>query len=311
MDSCGDDQIWAKRRAVAVRAASRVLPGQRDAEDCAHDALVDVLVKKPDFEGVERPDAWVTTLAYRRAVDVVRQQRRAQTASFIRVLPDERLVPELADVVTERVAVQALMADLATLPEGTQAVLQQLATGRSTAEAALELGITKGAADSHLLRARRVLRERWALALSGLATVLAALRRPARSGVAVLATVPVALVLAVTQNPAAPAAATPPAAAATVAPDGPTAGPVAHRAERTAPAPGRPAQRPSAAAALATAIEPLPKAPPVARKVAAVEPAASTGVVVTHSDDGEETPPLEAVQRCLDEFVVTQQHVGC
>lgn len=134
------EQTWCQRRDVAVRAANRVLPGQREAEDCAHDALVDVLVKKPAFEGVDRPDAWLTTLAYRRAVDMVRHERRSQAASFVRVLPDERLVPEVADVVADRLAAQTLMEDLARLPESTQAVLHQGGAGLSTAEAAVELG---------------------------------------------------------------------------------------------------------------------------------------------------------------------------
>ena len=304
-------ETWASRRALAVREATRVLGRRDDAEDCAHDALLAALDRPELLDTARRQEGWITVVARRRAIDHIRRKTRTSALSHSFGDPDQRLVPDFSDDVASRLTAQVLAEDIAELPATTQSVLRHLAGGGTTADAAQALGITKRSADSHLHRARRHLRDRWMSALAALTGALTLARRPARGAAVALAATPVALLIAVAQEPQAPALRTQPASvpsigqpALTTVERNPAA--VAPVAAATEPALARSAPR-----ARSVHVASRPSARPATREVARVAPAPDTSVTVTHTDDGKYTPPLEAVQRCLDELTVSATYVGC
>ena len=288
--------------------------GQRDdAEDCAHDALLVALDRPELIDGARREEGWLAVVARRRAVDHIRRRTRAGALTHSFGDPDQRLASDFSDDVASRLAARVLADDIRELPEATQSVLQHLAAGGTTADAAQALGITKRSADSHLHRARRHLRDRWITALAALSSVFALARRPARGAAVALAATPVALLLAVTQDPqTATPLGTRPAGVPAVGQ------PALSAAEREPAAEARPAGPAVGTAAIETVDRPArvqvvsqPGARPTTRQVATVQPARDTSVTVTHTDDGEDTPPLETVERCLDQFTVSTTYVGC
>lgn len=83
-----------------VRACTRVTGSTEDAEDCVQEALVASLqVPDDDIDDVAR---WVTAVAQRRAVDVVR--RRSAAARCLPRVAAHNPPDDPADVVTEREA---------------------------------------------------------------------------------------------------------------------------------------------------------------------------------------------------------------
>lgn len=302
-------ETWSSRRALAVREAARVLGQRDDAEDCAHDALLVALDRPELLDNARREAGWITVVARRRAVDHIRRQARTAALSHSFGDPDQRLEPDFSDEVASRLTAQVLAEDIAELPAATQSVLRQLAAGGTTADAAQALGITKRSADSHLHRARRHLRDRWMSALAALTGAFTLARRPARGAVVALAATPVALLLAVAQEPQASALRTQPAGVPTIGHPAPTTVdrdlavvPVATAATEPAQA----AQRPRS-----VEVASRPSTGPATREVAGVTAAPDTSVTVTHKDDGEDTPPLVAIQRCLDELTVSATFIGC
>lgn len=306
-------ETWSSRRALAVREATRVLGQRDDAEDCAHDALLVALDRPELLHGARSEAGWITVVARRRAIDQIRRKARTGALSHSFSDPDQRLEPDFADDVASRLAAQVLAEDIADLPAATQAVLRQLAAGGTTADAASALGITKRSADSHLQRARRRLRGRWMSALAALTGAFALARRPARGAAVALAATPVALLLAVTQEPQAPGLRTQPASVPAIGQ--PALAAVHGRPAAAAPLVPAAAHQVSADAAprpRSVGVASQPNARPATREVAGVTPAPGTSVTVTHTDNGEDTPPpVEAVQRCLDEVTVSATYVGC
>lgn len=289
--------------------------GQRDdAEDCAHDALLVALDRPELIDGARREEGWLAVVARRRAVDHIRRRTRAGALTHSFGDPDQRLASDFSDDVASRLAARVLAEDIRELPEATQSVLQHLAAGGTTADAAEALGITKRSADSHLHRARRHLRDRWMTALAALTGVFAVARRPARGAAVALAATPVAFLLAVTQDPqtARPLGTQPVAVPAVGQPASAAAGrePAAAEARPAAPAP-RTTEVEAVDSPARVQAASQPGSRPTSRQVASVEPARDTSVTVTHTDDGEDTPPLETVQRCLDQFTVSATYIGC
>jgi RNA polymerase sigma factor (sigma-70 family) len=71
--------IWRIESARVVGALARMTRDLGAAEDLAQDALVQALERWP-AEGVpEKPGAWLTTVARRRAIDRLRRERRLET----------------------------------------------------------------------------------------------------------------------------------------------------------------------------------------------------------------------------------------
>ena len=59
-----------------VRKARSMLSSDMDAEDAVQDAMLTVLEAPHLFETIERAGAWLATLVFRRAVDILRSRKR-------------------------------------------------------------------------------------------------------------------------------------------------------------------------------------------------------------------------------------------
>lgn len=108
------------------------------------------------------PVAWMTTVARRRYVDLVRRESRRRA---LQPATDEldRTCTTPEQVVVEREHAQWLAAQLRALPDATRSVCSQAGSGTPRTEIAEQLGITARATESHLTRARRFIRGKAAL----------------------------------------------------------------------------------------------------------------------------------------------------
>jgi RNA polymerase sigma factor (sigma-70 family) len=151
-------------RAHALRLCLAAGATVEEAEDCVHEALVELL-EVADPASVRTPAGWVATVSRRRLIDLVRRRcrerlagRREHAAAIAPVDP--------ADLVAERDLARWLVRSMAELPPTTRDVCAAIGEGKSEAEVAQALGLTARAVESHLTRARRRLRKlRIALAL--------------------------------------------------------------------------------------------------------------------------------------------------
>jgi len=87
------ERAWRAERAAVLATVARRLGDLQLAEDAVQEAFATAAARWP-VEGVpDRPGAWLTTVAWRRALDIVRRERRV-----------ERHVVELAEGVTSSAA---------------------------------------------------------------------------------------------------------------------------------------------------------------------------------------------------------------
>jgi len=145
--------LYRDRAVAAVRAR-----GVRhdDAEDCVHDALLQMMRHPAIDPG--RAGSLLTVVAMRRAIDRQRERGR-ELRALRRIGPlDDAGVPSPDEVAVSRLEAQRLALLLPRLPQRQQDVIRRRAGGCSVAEIALYLGITHKAAESALGRARVALR---------------------------------------------------------------------------------------------------------------------------------------------------------
>lgn len=186
-------------RTAAVRHCRSAGASAEDAEDSAQDALVSLL-ESPEAP-VRRPGAWIVTVSHRRWVDHLRRDRREHA-----VLRREHAMSggpvDPAEVVADRDQAKWLVASLKELPKTTQEICLAVGRGSSREKVAEDFGISPRAVESHLTRARRMLRR---LRTIVVIPVIAAVDRLARRWPGVpdmaAAVVPVAAVVAVTMYP--------------------------------------------------------------------------------------------------------------
>ncbi len=138
-----------------------------DAQDCAQDAVAGLLAQSE----VRHPKAWVATVAYHRYVDVCRLRDRESAAGLVPA-PDTWLpgLPGPEDEVLDRIHARWLVRAMERWPASTRAVCVGVASGRPRLRIISQLGITDRAVESHLTRARRLLRS---LSLLGVAVAFA------------------------------------------------------------------------------------------------------------------------------------------
>ena len=159
-----------------VRAAQSIVRSQQDAEDCAAACLAQMCARPMD--PCDNLEALLITVTKRRAIDLVRSheaERRRETR-LAHIAPVES--HDLAQEVVDRA--EARWFDTAArrhLRPHVYALLERLAADMPIGEAAAELGMTRRAAESHLLRARRALREALPRAMAGVVIAFGCLRR--------------------------------------------------------------------------------------------------------------------------------------
>lgn len=285
-----------------VRVCQRTLGSREDAEDCAATALLGV-VQRGGLENVENNEAWMVSIAKRRAVDVLRARVREQGRAVRLAAEHEIEAADVAELIVERAEARWLKetADSA-VPEKTSQLVHALTEGMSISEAAAHLGMTKRAAESHLHRARIALRAVWAasLALIGWACALLRKAAPTAPQIAVAA---VAAVTLGTLGPQPPAGgSSPPGASKAVVADGTSHTPAEAR-------PSKPVTRAAPAEARRQAAPPpaAPRPDPRPRRVGTRR----AGLDVVEEQREGPTDPVGIVLHCLTNAEVTTAHVGC
>ncbi|MCK2236617.1 MULTISPECIES: RNA polymerase sigma factor [unclassified Crossiella] len=139
---------------VRIRAAGA---SKEQAEDCVQDAVVDLLAGAHRTP-VERPEAWLTTVSRRRFVDQLRRRRREQTA-LARSDAQTRITgSDPSEAIADRDQARWMAAALDELPSTTREVVQRAGAGMPPEQIATELGLSARSVESHLTRARRLLR---------------------------------------------------------------------------------------------------------------------------------------------------------
>jgi RNA polymerase sigma factor (sigma-70 family) len=299
-----------------VRVCRGLLGNRQDAEDCAAEAVVAVLAdgRHEDARNVE---AFMVTVARRRAVDVLRRRDREQRRAARLQAQLELAVPDLAEALVDQAEAQwlAQQARLRLTPPAL-AVLTELADGASVEQAAATLGMSRRSVESHLLRARRVLRGLSAGPLAVLGWLLAPFRRvPVTSAGPVTLTATAAavlsLVLALPQGPSE----TGPPGPVTVRPlDGKS---VVGSAVPS-PAPPLPGAVPAGARVAPAPAGLVPEPPPAAPQSEAPAPSPVASVLtpaarvdVDSREDPAEGTVVEKLQHCVQSLQVSAEHIGC
>ena len=162
----GDTEAFAelfRRHYGAVRRiCARRLGNLADADEVAQAAFVRAFERIHQCEGERRFGAWVQVIAYRLGADARRSQARA-LPSDEPVTGDAALGPNSCEdslLRAERVAEVRSM--LQTLPaRQREVIIARDLEGRRPGEIAASLGLSLGAVDSLLLRARRRMANAW------------------------------------------------------------------------------------------------------------------------------------------------------
>lgn len=158
-------------RALLVARLRSMGATPADAEDSVQEALAVLWTRMANNHPLEHPLAWLTIVARNKYVDLLR--RRAREAA-VGLCPDDvvdRTAPGPEEQVVARTHAIWLVDRLRGLPLVTQEVCQRTGGDGHTSDTAAALGLSSRSVESHLTRARRLLRIQSAL---GWATVLAA-----------------------------------------------------------------------------------------------------------------------------------------
>jgi len=290
-------QLWDHWNAM-VLAARPVVDSIDDARDCASEALTQYLEHHPDE--VRNLEAFLVTVAKRRALDLTRADVRARRrdARFANVVSND--APDVAEEIVARAEASWVDAEARRLlAPKVYELLLMVADGVPMHEIAERMGMTERAVQSHLLRARRVVRAALAKTLAALGLAAAGVRRwttPAAASTAVLAC---AFALGVSSVPPGPdtpellllpeTSAVPPPVRS--APGGVTAGSARAADHRITPRPG--------------------SRPLVREEVAAVRTPVVAARIEKRDDGQRSSNVVEQVQHCLENLRVEPGYQGC
>jgi DNA-directed RNA polymerase specialized sigma24 family protein len=290
--------------AAMVRAAESIVGSRQDAEDCAAACHAE-LCEKPPLRA-DNLEALLVTVAKRRAVDLVRTrcaERRRDGRLASRASLTEHDVAE--EVVNRAEARWFDSAARRTLRPHVYALLERLAADVSIDQAAAELGMSRRAAESHLLRARRTLREVLPKAMASVVVLFGAFRRlGSRSAAPALTAVSAACLLVL------------PAVSGVFS---------GGEAPQRALAPPHAHERPATALELLAGGQEPPltrekparsarRAPAESKRspIVTVHGPGRSEVFVRHGDTGgHERGPVEVLLACVDDFQISPQRIGC
>jgi RNA polymerase sigma factor (sigma-70 family) len=304
MSAENDDERLLEHWGKLVRVTRSLVDSREDAEDCASAAVLQLLERGSD--GIDNTQAFLVTVAKRRAADKTRFQARAR-------LRDGRLAaqqpPGAADVAEDVTArAEARWVDEVAqqqLSPKAYRLLRLLATGRDIGDVAAEMEMTQRAAESLLLRARRTVRRTWAKALAVLGALLAGLRRTAATAPA--ATLAACLMLAL----AGPSrwAPTDPAGPPGPSPDADTL--VVDSSGAPAFAGLGPAVDGPALTRMSRQDRPSHPAPTQTTMIVVPQPMGGRATLTRKEREGGSGDAADTVLRCLQDFTVSAQHIGC
>jgi RNA polymerase sigma-70 factor, ECF subfamily len=148
------EQEWAFVLAATVRVAANL----DLAEECAQDAFAQALARWPEVGIPQRPGAWLTTVARRRALEVRRRE-----ATFARKLPLLVLEQEFTDelpsedpaIPDDRLRLIFICCHPALAREAQLALTLRLVCGLSTPEVARALLVKEATMQARITRAKR------------------------------------------------------------------------------------------------------------------------------------------------------------
>jgi len=197
MGGYGSADLWTHWDAM-VRAARRVLGCRDRAEETAADVIAELVASPPNGD-IRNLEAFLVTVARRRAIDRFRADLSARRRLERYAAGQQGHVVDASDAIAERdeaawVDAQARLL----LPERGYDVLRLVADGVPLEEVAHTLSITRRAAEGHLRRARITLRSALAKTIAALGLLLGSVKRStatAGPATAVAASVVLLLVL--------------------------------------------------------------------------------------------------------------------
>lgn len=296
------DVVWAHWRPM-VRAAYSVLGDRDDAVEAASEALAQVVARPPS--GVRNPEAFLVTIAKRRAIDQLRALSSDRRRALLVGRSHAQTEVDVAEaVVDQHEAAWVDETARAVLPAASYELLRLLADGVELSAAARQLGMTTRAAQSRLHRARQVMRTALARTLAGLAALGAGLRKAiglSGTGAAVLA----ALFLVA------------PLTAAVNGPQ-PVAEPSVHDVAAPTPSPrSTPQLRPDGGGQRTATVGVRPPPATASVVVAPVRPTPQLrtplgGIGSYDKDDGyKASGPVDLLLHCVQNLHVQWQYQGC
>ena len=151
-------QIVDHTRARLYRLAARLLGNVLDAEDALQDAYVSAFraIREGRYDGRAAVETWIYRIVANRCVDLLRQRRTRAVEGTREPRFDGTVTAEA------RVALRELDALVAGLPPQERvALLLVTVEGLPVKEAADILGVSEGAVEQRLVRARTALRAQW------------------------------------------------------------------------------------------------------------------------------------------------------
>lgn len=148
------EQIYLKHRGLMFNCAIRLLRNRQDAEDAVHQAFLSIAKNISKVSDVDCPQtrSFCVIITERKAIDIIRQRNKVLDTDF-----DENI----AGVYVPPPGDSGLADAMAALPPRyRQALLLRFDNGYSTWEMASILGMSRGAVQKLLWRAKEELRKR-------------------------------------------------------------------------------------------------------------------------------------------------------
>jgi len=148
--------LYGEYGAVVYDIARRITGSAADAEDITQDVFIGLPEAAAVFDGRGSFEGWLKKVAVRASLMRLRDRRRIHGLDGDRP-PDGRLVADETGAAIDRIAIERA---LTLLPDELRVVfvLKEI-EGYSHREAAALVGITKGASEVRLFRARKALQE--------------------------------------------------------------------------------------------------------------------------------------------------------
>jgi RNA polymerase sigma factor (sigma-70 family) len=144
--------IFARHHQALFRYAQSILGNPEDARDTVQNTMLKMLAALPDEEREIALRPWLFRIAHNEAISIARRRREDPLAGDL-----ESLTSGDQEV---RMRAQAIIADLATLPEQQRSALaMRELNGLSHAEIATALGLSEAAAKQTVYAARKALQE--------------------------------------------------------------------------------------------------------------------------------------------------------
>ncbi|MGA5559468.1 sigma-70 family RNA polymerase sigma factor [Streptomyces lavendulocolor] len=152
------DQLAAAVR-DAVRCCRAAGASKEEAEDAAHEAVVQLLALNQELAAVQDLRGWLVTAARRRMIDGARRDQRERLRLVRAAALDSSQALDPAEQVTNQALAHWLATEaLVQLPDVTRKVCDATAAGLTPSQTANLLGLSVRSVESHLTRARRWLR---------------------------------------------------------------------------------------------------------------------------------------------------------